>query len=1022
MSLLLATVISFSSTKAPRLFAGLCLSALCAHLAWAVQVAPPVKPAKDGTLVYEVDQRGDRVPDFSHAGYGGGGVALPLAPARVVVAPVDGDDGERIQIALDAVSALEPDGAGIRGAVQLMTGHYEIAGQLRIAASGVILRGAGAGQGGTVLVATGTDRRALIGVSGKGQRVTEGNVSLVSDEYVPVGANRLQLNEAGALLVGSRVLIERPSSKEWIDQLGMQSSPARTPFQWRAGKQNVAWERTIAAIDGNEVTLDAPLTTSLEKRFGGATVAALVWTGRIEHVGVENLRCESTFDVTNPLDEQHAWEGVRFEDVRDAWVRDVVFAHFAGSVVNVTETASRVTVQDCASFAPVSENGGYRRMTFHTNGQQTLFLRCRSEDGRNDFTVGYFAGGPNAFVECHAERSTGFSGGIGSWASGVLFDNVHIDGGELRLDNLESFNQGVGWAAVNSVIWEASAGRFVVRTPPGANNWAVGVWGLYEGDGHWSRTSEFAEPESLYRAQLAARRGVAALKFIDRSTFDQVSVTALPVLEKIVPDLSARIAASVEHQKPSASGPALTLSRNGWLVADSALLVGRQAEVTWWRGRLEPTRAAEVGPSLTRFTPGRSGTGLTDDLGKLTDKMRASGQVAMRHHYGLWYDRRRDDHQMNKRPDSDTWPPFFEQPFARSGQGEAWDRLSRYDLTRYNPWYFERLKTFAALGRVKGLVLINEMYFQHNIIESGAHWVDCPWRPVNNINNTGFTEPPPFTGDTVKMADEFYDTKHPARGPLHRAYIRQCLANLADQPNVIHTLSEEYTGPLHFMQFWLDVAGEWMRETGRRPLLALSATKDVQDAILADPTRAKLISVIDLKYWFRTDRGDEFAPKGGENLAPRQHLRKWKGGRPSAASIASMVREYRTKFPDKAVIAEIGEADGWQFVFAGGSLAKLPPKTDASFLAAIARCQPSISDVADLDAPSDALVLAGERGERIVFLPNGGELRLSKTQSASSALTPVAVDLTTGAVGALPAAGPVSTPTGKASVIWLRLP
>jgi hypothetical protein len=1018
-------VITLSSTKTPRFAAGLCLSVLYAGFAWAVQVAPPVKSAKDGTLVYELDQRGDRVPDFSHAGYGGGGVALPFVPARVVVAPVAGDDGERIQIALDAVSALEPDANGLRGAVQLAAGRYEIAGQLRISASGVVLRGAGAGPGGTMLVATGTDRRSLIHILGKGARATEGFVSLVSDEYVPVGADRLHVNDTDVLKVGSRILVERASPKEWIEQLGMQTAPARTPFQWRAGKQNVAWERTITAIDGNEVTLDAPLTTSLEKRFGGATVAALAWPGRIENVGVENLRCESTFDAANPLDEQHAWEGVRLEAVRDAWVREVVFAHFAGSVVNVTETASRVTVLDCASSAPVSENGGYRRMTFHTSGQQTLFLRCRAEDGRNDFTVGYFAGGPNAFVECRAERSAGFSGGVGSWASGVLFDNIHIDGGELRLDNHESFNQGVGWAAVNSVIWEASAGRFVVRTPPGANNWAVGVWGLYEGNGRWSKTSEFAEPESLYRVQLSARKGAAALKVLDRVASTDVAATpapaasaSAPALEKFVPDLSARLTAHAERQK--ASGPALTLTPNGWLVADNALLVGRQAEVAWWRGRLEPNRAAEVGASLTRFAPGRSGTGLTDDLGELTDKMRATGQVAMRHHYGLWYDRRRDDHQMNKRPDADTWPPFFEQPFLRSGQGEAWDRLSRYDLTRYNPWYFGRLKTFAELGRAKGLVLINEMFFQHNIIESGAHWVDSPWRPVNNINSTGFTEPPPFTGDTIKLADEFYDVTHPVRAPLYRAYIRQCLTALADQPNVIHTLSEEYTGPLHFMQFWLDVAGEWMGETGKRPLLALSATKDVQDAILADPSRAQLISVIDLKYWFRTDRGEEFAPKGGESLAPRQHLRKWKGGRASAASIASMVREYRVKFPGKAVITELGEADGWQFVFAGGSLAKLPPKTDPALLAAFARAKPTTTSAAGIAGADDAAVLTAENGELLLYLPKGGSIGGSlKLPKSAAPLVARTVDLTTGAV--YPATGD-SKPGGKASVIWLKLP
>jgi len=82
----------------------------------------------------------------------------------------------------------------------------------------------------------------------------------------------------------------------------------------------------------------------------------------------------------------------------------------------------------------------------------------------------------------------------------------------------------------------------------------------------------------------------------------------------------------------------------------------------------------------------------------------------------------------------------------------------------------------------------------------------------------------------------------------------------------------------------------------------------VQDAILADPARAALVDIIDLTYWFRTDKGEEFAPAGGKSLAPRQHLRLWKGGRPSAQSIAGMVREYREKFPGKAVITGLAEA------------------------------------------------------------------------------------------------------------------
>ncbi|HEX2860816.1 MAG TPA: DUF6298 domain-containing protein [Lacunisphaera sp.] len=887
------------------------------------EFSPPVVAGKDGRLVYETLARGDRVPDYSHAGYRGGGVALPVLPARVSVAPVDGDDGARIQAAIDFVSGLAPDAAGWRGAVQLLPGRYEIAGQVKIKASGVVLRGAGAGEDGTVLVATGTDRRPLIEVAGRIERKELAPSRAVAGEYVPLGARELHVSGAEGLAVGQRVTIERPSPPAWLNQLGMDVSPGRQPYLWKAGTVNVRWDRVITALAGDRLTLDAPLTTSLDEALGGGTVTPYAETGYLVDVGVENLRCESEFDRANPLDEQHAWNAIDLHAVRDAWVADVMGVHFAGSVVQVGALAARVTVQDCISLAPVSEPAGYRRMAFHARGQQVLFLRCLSEQGRNDFTTGYQTAGPVVFLDCAARASSGFSGSIGAWSSGLLFDGVKIDGGALRQDNLETFNQGVGWAAANSMIWQSEAAVIVSRQPPGAHNWAVAVWGQYVGDGRWSMTNQFAQPGSLYRAQLAERLGPEALKALEPNNgsgerklaggaASRLTTAATgKALEEVVPDWQARIA-----PKPEGAGKPLVLA-NGVLMVGGERLAGKTLALAWWLGRLEPARASEPGPALTRFAPGRTGTGLTDEIPAVVARMKREGAAVVRHHYGLWYDRRRIDHQMIRRPDTDVWPPFFEQPFARSGQGTAWDGLSRYDLTKYNPWYFGRLRAFAAEARREGVVLINEMYFQHNIIESGAHWVDSPWRPVNNVNDTGFTEPPPFTGDTIKMADEFYDVTHPVRRTLHRAYIRHHLDELGAESNVIHTLTAENSGPLPFMQFWLDVVTEWERETGRHPLIALSAPKDVQDAILADSARAAIVDVIDLTYWFRAEKGGEFAPAGGQSLAPRQHLRQWKGGRPNAAMIAEMAREYRRKHPGKAVITGLAEAGDVQPAGAG---------------------------------------------------------------------------------------------------------
>src|SRR4029453_18534241 len=95
------------------------------------------------------------IPDFSSAGYGGGGVALPFVATQRSVSPVSGDDGASIQAAIAAVCAMTPDTNGFRGAVQLAAGTYEIAGQLLMDKSGVVLRGSGNSTSGVVLRGSG---------------------------------------------------------------------------------------------------------------------------------------------------------------------------------------------------------------------------------------------------------------------------------------------------------------------------------------------------------------------------------------------------------------------------------------------------------------------------------------------------------------------------------------------------------------------------------------------------------------------------------------------------------------------------------------------------------------------------------------------------------------------------------------------------------------------------------------------------------------------------------------------------
>jgi hypothetical protein len=319
--------------------------------------------------------------------------------------------------------------------------------------------------------------------------------------------------------------------------------------------------------------------------------------------------------------------------------------------------------------------------------------------------------------------------------------------------------------------------------------------------------------------------------------------------------------------------------------------------------------------------------------------------------------------------DGEVWPPFYELPFARSGQGRAWDGLSKYDLTRYNNWYYKRLADYAELGRQKGLVLITQHYFQHNILEAGAHYADFPWRPANNINpGIPMLEPVHYAADKRIFYDEqFYNIGAGAEyAALHRQYIRHNLENYPEHTGVIHSTSAEFTGPFHFVKFWLETIGEWERETGKNALVALSTTKDVQDQVLADPALAAVVDIVDIRYWYEGDRGF-YAPPGGVHLAPRQHDRIRSGGSAGSVTFQTVydaVRRYRQEHGKAVIYNANGGQQSWAIFMAGGSLASIPRIEAEGFAAAAAKMTP-------MDA-SGYYLLGGEVGY-IVYPTNDSD-------------------------------------------------
>lgn len=938
----------------------------------AAQKPKPVKPALPvayigNKLVYAPDSLGNRIPDFSYCGYKASSVAIPFVPVQVVVPIVVGDATQKIQAAINQVANLPVDANGFRGAVLLQKGIYQVMGQLKIEASGIVIRGFGAGSNGTKIIGAGTDRQTLIRIAGKNDRTAAPEIK-ITNAYVPVNAVDCNVENAASLKVGSTVIIRRPSTANWIATLGTEHfGGGITALGWKPGEQDLYFDRTITAIENNHITFDVPVTTALDQNFGGGYISSYDWKSRIQNVGIENIALSSSYDASNVKDEAHRWMAITIESAEDVWVRQINFSHFAGSAVSVLETAKRVTVEDCISTAPISEIGGQRRYTFFTTGQQTLFQRCYAEEGYHDFATGFCAPGPNAFVQCSSVQPYHFSGGIDSWSSGILFDVVYVDGQALRFGNRGQDAQGAGWTAANSMFWNCSASRIDCYKPPTAQNYSFGSWAEFSGDGFWTASNDAMNPRSFYYTQLKERlqKNVDAQAQIlpvasEASSSPSVEVAAQLTRESVLPKMQLNqwiaeaairnpiptnydasvIKTTTLDAKPSDiktnTAAPLTIT-NGLLVRGNALLFGNRQGVPWWNGGVKGKEAQKASLALTRYVPGREGHGLTDNIEEVAANMKQRNIIGIEQHYGLWYDRRRDDHERIRRMDGDVWPPFYELPFARSGKETAWDGLSKYDLTKYNTWYWSRLKQFADVADKKGLLLVHQNYFQHNIIEAGAHYADFPWRSANNINKSGFPEPPPYAGDKrIFLAEQFYDISNPTRKEIHKKYIRQCLNNFKDNNGVIQLIGEEFTGPQHFVAFWLDVIKEWEQETGKKQLIGLSCTKDVQDAILQNEKLAAVVDIIDIRYWHYQADSSVYAPMGGQNLAPRQHARLLKPRKTSFDQVYRAVKEYKLKFPTKAVVYSSDSYDqfGWAVLLAGGSLPALPASVNPAMLEA----------------------------------------------------------------------------------------
>lgn len=148
-----------------------------------------------------------------------------------------------------------------------------------------------------------------------------------------------------------------------------------------------------------------------------------------------------------------------------------------------------------------------------------------------------------------------------------------------------------------------------------------------------------------------------------------------------------------------------------------------------------------------------------------------------------------------------TWAQFTHErirfeplPFVRAGPGAALDGKPRFDLTRFDDTYFERLRRRVDEAGERGFYA-SVMFFQGFSVErkavprstsrAGDPWLGHPFHRENNINA--------IDGDPLREGHgrAVHSLAQPAITRLQEAYVRAVIDAVNDLDNVLFEVSNE---------------------------------------------------------------------------------------------------------------------------------------------------------------------------------------------------------------------------------------
>jgi len=130
-------------------------------------------------------------------------------------------------------------------------------------------------------------------------------------------------------------------------------------------------------------------------------------------------------------------------------------------------------------------------------------------------------------------------------------------------------------------------------------------------------------------------------------------------------------------------------------------------------------------------------------------------------------------------------------PYARTGPGKARDGQPKFDLTRFDADYFQRLRRRVVAARRRGIYVAVMLFQGFSLDKTGGRkgvgnaWRGHPFHADNNVNGLDGNPSGDGTGNEV------HTLKVPRVTRLQEAYVRKVIETVGDLDHVLWEISNE---------------------------------------------------------------------------------------------------------------------------------------------------------------------------------------------------------------------------------------